>query len=133
MTTNKSRQKVLIVECLNAIYSRMVAALLYYKKFVKSLTKQGFKLNPYDGCVANKIVNGKQITICFHVDDCKISHECTKVVDATIKWHQAEYESIFIDGSGVMMVHRGKVHKYLGMSLDFSHKGQCLQYLANHS
>ena len=24
-----------------------------------------------------------------------------------------------------MKVHRGKVHKYLGMSLDFSHKGQC--------
>jgi hypothetical protein len=23
------------------------------------------------------------------------------------------------------MVHRGKVHKYLGMLLDFSHKGQC--------
>jgi hypothetical protein len=47
------------------------------------------------------------------------------VVDATIKWLQAEYESIFEDGSGVMNVHRGKVHKYLGMSLDFSHKGQC--------
>jgi hypothetical protein len=103
----------------------MVAALLNYKKFVKSLTKQGFKLNPYDGCVANKIVKGKQITICFHVDDCKISHESTKVVDATIKWLRAEYESIFEDGSGVMKVHRGKVHKYLGMSLDFSHKGQC--------
>ena len=24
-----------------------------------------------------------------------------------------------------MKVHRGKTHKYLGMSLDFSHKGQC--------
>jgi hypothetical protein len=24
-----------------------------------------------------------------------------------------------------MKVHRGKVHKYLGLSLDFSHKGQC--------
>jgi hypothetical protein len=24
-----------------------------------------------------------------------------------------------------MKVHRGKVHKYLGMSLDFSHKQQC--------
>ncbi len=47
------------------------------------------------------------------------------MVDATIKWLQAEYESIFDDGSGVMKVHRGKVHKYLGMSLDFSHKGQC--------
>jgi hypothetical protein len=125
VSTNKSGQKVLIVECLNAIYGTMVAALLNYKKFVKSLTKQGFKLNPYDGCVANKIVKGKQITICFHVDDCKISHESTKVVDATIKWLRAEYESIFEDGSGVMKVHRGKVHKYLGMSLDFSHKGQC--------
>ncbi len=102
VTTNKSGQKVLIVECLNTVYGTMVAALLYYKKFVKSLTKQGFKLNPYDGCVANKIVNGKQITICFHVDDCKISHECMKVVDATIKWLGAEYESIFKDGSGVM-------------------------------
>jgi hypothetical protein len=24
-----------------------------------------------------------------------------------------------------MKVHRGKTHKYFGMSLDFSHKGQC--------
>jgi hypothetical protein len=47
------------------------------------------------------------------------------VVYAPIKWLRAEYESIFEDGSGVMKVHRGKVHKYLGMSLDFSHKGQC--------
>ena len=53
----------------------MIAALLYYKKFVKSLTKHGFKLNPYDGCVANKTVKGKQMTVCFRVDDCKLSHE----------------------------------------------------------
>jgi hypothetical protein len=124
VSTNKSDQKVLIGECLNAVYGTMVAALLYYKKFVKSLTKQGFKLNPYDGCVANKIVKRKQITICFHIDDCKISHEFLKVVDATIKRLRAEYESIFKDGSRVMKFYRGKVHKYLGMSLDFSHKGQ---------
>ncbi len=37
VSTNKSGQKVLIVECLNAVYGSMVAALLYYKKFVKSL------------------------------------------------------------------------------------------------
>ncbi len=55
---------------------------------------------------------------------CKISHEYSKVVDETIEW-LPEYESIFEDGSGVMKVHVGKVHKYLGMSLDFSHKGQC--------
>ncbi len=74
------------MECLNAVYGTMVAALLYYKKFVKSLTKKGFKLNPYNGCVANKVVDGKQLTICFHVDDCKISHKFTKVVDNVIVW-----------------------------------------------
>ncbi len=40
MSTNKAGQKVLLVQCLNAVYgTTMVAALLYYKKFVKSLTK----------------------------------------------------------------------------------------------
>ncbi len=86
VSTNKSGQKILLVECLSAVYGTMVAALLYYKKFVKSLTKKGFKLNPYDGCVANKTVNGKQITNCFYVDDCKISHASTKVVDESIDW-----------------------------------------------
>jgi hypothetical protein len=81
---NISGQKVLLVQCLNALYGMMVAALLYYNFFVKSLTKQGFKLNPYDTCVANKTVIGKQIAICFHVDDCKISHGLSKVVDTTI-------------------------------------------------
>ena len=117
---------MLIVECLNAVYGTMVAALLYYKKFVKSLTKHGFKLNPYDRCVANKTVKGKQMTVCFHVDDCKLSHESPEVIDETIGWLREEYESIFEDGSGAMKVHRGKVHKYLGMTLDFSNKGQCV-------
>jgi hypothetical protein len=46
----------------------------------------------------NKTVNGKQITFCFHANDCKISHESSKVVDTTIDWLQAEYESTFEDG-----------------------------------
>ena len=125
VTTNKKGQKVLIVECLNAVYGTMVAALLYYKKFGKSLVKKGFKLNPYDGCVANKVVNGKQLTICFHVDDCKISHMSTKVIDDVIAWLRSEYESIFEDGLGAMKVHRGKKHTYLAMDLDYSHKGEC--------
>ncbi len=78
---NKSGQKVLIVECLNTVYEIMVAAMIYCKMFVKSLTKHGFKLSPYDGCVTNKIVKGKQITICFHADNGKISHGYSKVVD----------------------------------------------------
>jgi hypothetical protein len=41
VSTNKAEQKVLLVQCLNAVYGTMVAALLYYKKFAKSLTKAG--------------------------------------------------------------------------------------------
>jgi hypothetical protein len=103
----------------------MVASLLYYKKFVKSLRSKRFKLNPYDPCVANKQVDGEQLTVCFHVDDCKISHISPKVVSDTIDWLRSEYENVFEDGSGLMKVHRGKTHKYLGMSLDFSHVNQC--------
>jgi len=32
---------------------------------------------------------------------------------------------VFEDGPGEMKVHRGKTHKYLGMSLDFGHDNQC--------
>jgi Reverse transcriptase (RNA-dependent DNA polymerase) len=125
VTIGKNGDKVLLVQCLNALYGTMVASLLYYKKFVKSLKSKGFKLNPYDPCVANKQVEGKQLTVCFHVDDCKISHISTKVVDDTIDWLRSEYENVFEDGSGLMKVHRGKIHKYLGMTLDFSHVNQC--------
>ena len=125
VTIGKRGKKQLLVQCLTALYGTMVASLLYYKKFVKSLKSKGFKLNPYDPCVANKQVDGEQLTVCFHVDDCKISHISSKVVSNTIDWLRSDYENVFEDGSGLMKVHRGKTHKYLGMSLDFSHKNQC--------
>ena len=82
-------------------------------------------MNPYDPCVWNKIVNGKQLTIVFHVDDCKLSHVDSKVLDDTIEWLRRDYESIFEDGSGKMKVSRGRKHKYLGMDLNFTARGQC--------
>jgi hypothetical protein len=102
----------------------MVASLLYYRKFTKSLTEIGFELNPCDPCVANKTIKGKQMTICFHVDDCKLSHRSPKVTDQMINWLRREYESIFEDGLGEMTVSRGKVHTYLGMTLDYMVRGQ---------
>jgi hypothetical protein len=73
VTVDKKGNKVLLVECLNAIYGTMVAGLLYYRKFADSLGQKKFIKNPYHPCVWNKIIDGKQCTICFHVDDCKIS------------------------------------------------------------
>jgi hypothetical protein len=37
-----------------------------------------------------------------------------------VDWLRQEYESIFEDGSGEMTVSRGRVHKYLGMTLDYT-------------
>ena len=36
----------------------MVASLLYYCKFNKSLTNIGFEINPYDLYAANKVIDG---------------------------------------------------------------------------
>jgi hypothetical protein len=69
---------------------------------VKSLLKQGYKINLYDGCMANKVIEGMQLTICFHIDDCKISRESSKVIDDTIDWLRSEYDSTVEDGSGAM-------------------------------
>ena len=44
----------------------------------------GFKLNNYDKYVANKMIEGKQCTIVWHVDDNKISHVNSQVVDQVI-------------------------------------------------
>jgi hypothetical protein len=41
-----------------------------------------------------------------------------------IDWIWQEYESIFEDGSGQMTVSRGRVHKYLRMTLDYTAHGQ---------
>ena len=51
------------------------------------LKSRGFIINPYGPCVSNIMINGKQITITWHVDDLKTLHvdadEVTKVIDRT--------------------------------------------------
>jgi hypothetical protein len=110
--------KQLLVQCQNSLYVTVVASLLYYRKFVKSLTDIGFIINPYDPCVATKKIEGKQMTICFHVEDCKLSHSKKKVMDTIIEYLRQEYEIIFEDGTGSMTVSRSKIRNYQGMTLD---------------
>jgi hypothetical protein len=80
VSTNKQSRKQLLVECLNAIYRTMVASLLYYCKFTRSLKNQGYVMNPYNPCVWNKMIEKKQITICFYVDDCKVLHKSAELL-----------------------------------------------------
>ena len=123
VTKDKKGNKVLILPCKNAIYGTMVASILYYRKFCETLFRCGFELNLYDACVANRKVDGKQQTVCCHMDNCKISHVDYKVNDELIDILRQEYERIFNDVTGKITVHRGKEHKYLGMKLDYRKKG----------
>jgi hypothetical protein len=112
-------RKVLYVVVLRAIYGMLQASLLWYNKFKKDLEKEGFKFNPYDPCVANWEVNGTPHTILFHVDDLKCSHKDSSVNDKFAKWLEQKYGTY-----GKVKIHRGKIHNYLGMMLNFEHKGK---------
>ena len=124
VTTDNKGVKQLLVQWQSALYGTMVTSLLYYHTFTNSLKDIGFNINPYDPCVATKMIDRQRMTICYHLDDCKLSHLRSKVNDRIIKWLRKEYESKFEYGSRKMNVSRGKVHKYLGMTLDYTVRGQ---------
>ena len=66
---------LLYIKMYKALYGLLRSALLFYKKLVGDLQKYGFKVNPYDPCVANAMINGSQMTVTWHVDDLKVSHK----------------------------------------------------------
>jgi hypothetical protein len=117
---NEGRHKILYVRMLRALYGMLVSSILYYKKFRKDIEAIGFEVNPYDICVANRTVYGKQQTVTWHVDDLKSSHVNPKVNDEFAEWCEKTYGS---DDLGHVKVVRGKVHDYLAMIMDFTQDG----------
>jgi hypothetical protein len=110
---------VMYVKLLKALYRTMCAARLFWEWLSRQLVDWGFTPNPYDSCVVNKMVDGKQLTVAWHVDDLKISHVSAKVVDDLIANLDSEFGK-----ETPLSKSRGKVHDYLGMTLDFSVPGQ---------
>ena len=115
-------RRVLYVQVLRAIYGMLQSALLWYKKFRTDLEENGFKFNPYDPCVANKIVFGKQQTIRFHVDDLMASHEDPRANRKLYEWLVMKYGDI-----GEVAAHRGDVHDYLGMIFHYDRKKKTVE------
>ena len=110
---------VIYVKCKKAIYGTINAAILAYKKLVGYLAEWGFEQNFYEPCCWNSMINGKQFTIVFHVDDCKLSHIDPAVVTDIIGKFDKAYATI-----DKLTIRRGKVHEYLGMTIDFNTKGE---------
>ena len=100
---------------------------MWYTLFSEVLQKEGFTLNPYDSCVANKVINNKQCTIGWYVDDNILSHVDPKVVDQVLATVEGYFPGLSIE--------RGNKLNFLGMEIDFFEKGKLkigtVSYLKN--
>ena len=63
----------------------------------------------------NKTIKGQQCTILYNSDDLKMLHVDSDDVYGVLDDINAEYENI-----EKMTITRGKIHKYLGMTIDYS-------------
>ena len=115
-------KKVIYVQLQKALYGTLQAALLFWKELSQYLTGTlGFKINPYDTCVANKIIDGKQCTVLWHVDDLKISHVDPNVLEDILDKLNQRFGK-----EQPLTVTRGTVHDYLGMKIDYSTDGKAI-------
>jgi hypothetical protein len=70
----------------------------------------GFEINPCDKCVANKIIESTQCTVCWYVDDNKVSHVNDDVNTTVVN----EIEKKF----GKLARTTGTKHTFLGMDIE---------------
>ena len=105
----------LVVKLLRALYGCIESAKLWYEHLKGTLVKLGFKMNQKDECVFTKMVKGKQIAVCFHVDDLLITCENKDAIESLLKSLEHTYKSLTIK--------RGKIQSYLGMTFDFTKSG----------
>ena len=107
----ENRKRVLYLWLNTMLYRCMKSAILWYDTFKGCLEDLDFKINKHDRCVTNMTINGKQCTVCWYVDDTKVSHVDPNVVDQII----SSIEDRFSD----MTVTRGKTHNFVGTDIEF--------------
>jgi hypothetical protein len=60
ITVDRKGTAILYAKIKKSLHGLLRSALLFYKKLVADLESDGFVLNPYDLCMANKVVDGKK-------------------------------------------------------------------------
>ena len=75
----------------------------------------GFEINPYDPCVANKIVDGSKCSITWYVDDIKVSLAKQTVVDEVLETIVKQFDGLTIT--------KEDEHEYLGMKIKYNKNG----------
>jgi hypothetical protein len=118
--SKENGKQVLYIELQKALYGTLQAALLFWENLTEFLTAElGFTINPYDSCVVKKMIDSKQCTIVWHVDDLKLSHVKQSMLDDLADKLNVKYGQ-----ETPLIMHHRKIHDYLGMTIDYSEDGK---------
>jgi hypothetical protein len=63
----------IVVQLTKALYGCLRSSALWFQTLSSFLIECGYQANAYDPCVFNKVKDGIQCTVCFHVDDLMIT------------------------------------------------------------
>jgi hypothetical protein len=103
----------IVVRLKKALYGCVESGQQWYTHLSSTLHSMGFKANAYEPCVFNKDGDdGNQCTICIYVDDLLVTCASAGAVKAVLNQLQDIYKDV--------KIHEGKIHSYLGMTIDFS-------------
>ena len=104
----------MVVQLDKALYGCLQSARLWYDHFAATLVKIGYVVCPHDACIFNKFGEQDDIisTLVIHVDDGFVSAISENDLDMLQESLTNELKQV--------KFHRGRVHNYLGMKLDFT-------------
>jgi hypothetical protein len=104
-----------VVRLIKALYGCVESGKLWNEEISKQLKIMGYEQNPYEECIFNKIVRGKQLTIALFVDDMMATCEDAQAIADDVTTLRARYKEVAL--------HEGVQHSYLGINFDFSTPG----------
>ena len=119
----RDKQKLMYGQLNKEGYGILLDAILFYKKLAGKLVDWRYNINPCDPCALNKMINGKKITIQVFIDDCITSSKW----ESDIKQLVTMMDKKFRTKAKELTVTRGKLHEYLGITIDFA-KDDCLLF-----
>ena len=115
----KDERGRIAVRLLKALYGCVESAKLWYEDLRATLCGKelGYSVNPEDPCVFNLGFGKEQCTVLLHVDDILVSCRHQGPITALWKAIETRYGS-------KLVIKKGSTLSYLGMSMDFSVKGE---------
>ena len=99
----------MIVRLDKALYGCIQSAKLWYDRLTAVLRAMGFEHNQNDPCIMNKMVNGKQCTLCIYVDDILTLCEDESAIHEVVAGLRKEFDEVEVEFSDDI--------SYLGMRI----------------